>query len=134
MSDEFQGTPPAPPAPPATPAPDAEGPSDTGKLLAALGYPISIVALIAILIEPYKNEKFVRHHAIQALGLAVALIAANVVLGVLSAIPVVNIIAGIVWALLYPAWLVLAIIAAIKAWNGQYWEMPVVYNIVKQYI
>jgi hypothetical protein len=145
MSDEFQSAPPAPEAPPAAPAPPAppappaaapggDAPSDTGKILAALGYPTGIAALIGLLLDPYKNEKFVKFHCIQALGLTVALIAANIVFGILSAIPVINIIAGIVWLLLYPAWLVLAIIAAIKAWNGEYWEMPVVYGLVKQYI
>ncbi|MDO9556647.1 MAG: DUF4870 domain-containing protein [Coriobacteriia bacterium] len=108
--------------------------SDTSKILAAVGYLTGIVALIAILIEPYKDEKFIRHHAIQALGLAIVLIAANVVLGVLSAVPVIQVLAVIGWALVYPAWLVLAIIGAVKAWNGEMWEMPVVYGIVKQYI
>ncbi len=130
MSDDYQSTPPAPPAPPFAPAPAAGGgdtPSDTGKILAILGYLTGIVALIAILIEPYKNERFVRHHAIQALGIAVA----SVVVSVIYAIPILGWVAG---PLLSLALLVFAIMGAVKAWQGEMWEMPVVHGIVKQYI
>lgn len=121
MSDDFQSPPPAPPAV------GGEAPSDTGKILAAIGYLVGIVALIAILIEPYKNEKFVRHHAIQALALWVGWI----VISVVASIPVIGwIVAAVGWVAL----LVFSIMGLIKAFQGQYWEMPLVYNIVKQYI
>ena len=145
MSDEIQGTPPAPPPPaadvppppppPAVPTPPpaappvagSEGPSDTGKLLAAIGYIIGIVALIAILIEPYKSEKFVRHHAVQALGLWVA----GLVLGIVSQVPIIGWIIGAVgWVAL----VVVAIMGAIKSFQGEWWEVPLIYPIVKQYI
>jgi uncharacterized membrane protein len=129
MSDEYQSTPPAPPAPPA-PAPQAPGggaPSDTGKILAGLGYLTGIVALIAILMEPYKNERFVRLHAIQALGLWVV----NIALSVLNVIPLLG---QIIWLVGSVAVFVFAIIGAIKAFQGQEYEVPVVFNFVKQYI
>jgi len=133
MSDDFQGTPPAPemPAPPASPAPPAASgggaPSDTGKLLAAFGYIFWPVALIAILIDPYKDEKFVRLHAIQALALAVG----GIVLGIVANIPVIGWIVGMVAGL---AIFVFAIMGLIKALQSEYWEMPLVYGIVQQYI
>jgi uncharacterized membrane protein len=125
MSDDFQGTPPAPemPAPPASPAPPAASgggaPSDTGKLLAAFGYIFWPVALIAILIDPYKDEKFVRLHAIQALALAVG----GIVLGIVANIPVIGWIVGMVAGL---AIFVFAIMGLIKALQSEYWEMPLV--------
>lgn len=126
MSDEFQSPPPAHPvAPP--PAAGIDGPSDTGKVLAGLGYIFWPVALIAILIEPYKNEKFVRYHAVQALGLAIA----GIVIGVIANIPVLGWILGMVAGI---ALFVLAIMGAIKAFQGQYYELPVVYGLVKNYI
>lgn len=100
---------------------------DTGKILAVVGYLTGIVALIAILIEPYKNQRFVRHHAIQALGLAVA----GIVLSIVAVLPVVG---WIVAPIASIAIAVLAIIGAVKAWQGEMWEMPVVYGLVKQYI
>jgi uncharacterized membrane protein len=99
--------------------------SDTSKLLAALGYPIFIVALIAILIEPYKEEKFVKFHAIQALALALAYI---VVEAVLSVIPVLG---WIVAAILPLVYLIYTIILAMKAYKGEYFEVPVVYGFAK---
>jgi uncharacterized membrane protein len=130
MSDDYQAQqPPAPPAPPVMPPASGGGdvPSDTGKILAALGYLVGIVALIAILIEPYKNERFVKHHAIQALAVWVGWILVSVV----SVIPVIGwIISAVGWIAL----LVFSIMGAVKAFQSEMWEMPVIYNIVKQYI
>jgi uncharacterized membrane protein len=101
--------------------------NDTSKILAALGYPIWIVALIAILIEPYKNEKFVKSHAVQAIALGLA---EWVVLFVLGMIPFVNLITPLVGLALF----IYQIILALKAWNGEYVEIPVIYGYVKSYI
>ncbi|HAL30294.1 MAG TPA: hypothetical protein DCP20_06220 [Coriobacteriia bacterium] len=91
------------------------------------GYLVGIVALIAILIEPYKNERFVKHHAMQALAIWVGWILVSVV----SAIPVIGwIISAVGWIAL----LVFAIMGAVKAFQSEMWEMPVVYNLIKQYI
>lgn len=137
MSDEFQGTPPAPetppppppaapPAPPAAPS-GAAGPSDTGKILAGLGYLTGIVAIVAILMEPYKDEKFVRQHAFQALALYVIMIVASI----LNVIPILG---QIVWLVASIAVAVFAIIGAVKAFQGQEYEMPLVYGFIKSYI
>ncbi|GAV31818.1 MAG: DUF4870 domain-containing protein [Coriobacteriia bacterium] len=122
MSDDVNPVPPAggvggPPTPE----------SDTSKILAALGYLTGIAALIAILIEPYKNEKWLRLHAVQALGLAVVAIVAQIVL----AIPVIGWIAG---PLVSVAVLVFAILGIVKAWQGEYYQMPVIYDLVKQFV
>lgn len=133
MSDDLQAPSPAPTAPPAPPAPPApapastEGPSDTGKILAGIGYLTGIVALIAILIEPYKNETFVRLHAFQALALCVVMIVA----GILNVIPLLG---QIIWLVASIAVFVFAIIGAVKAFQGQRYEMPVVYGLIKNYI
>ncbi|MBN2248039.1 MAG: DUF4870 domain-containing protein [Coriobacteriia bacterium] len=129
MSDDYQAPPPAPPAPaPAAPPPAGGGaPSDTGKILAGIGYLTGIVALIAILIEPYKDERFVRVHAFQALALYVVMIVASV----LNVIPVLG---QIVWLVASIAVFVFAIIGAVKAFQGQEYEMPIVYGFIKNYI
>lgn len=106
-----------------TPGPE----SDTSKILAVLGYLTGIVALIAVLVEPYKNEKWLRLHAVQALGLAVAAIVAQIIL----AVPVIGWIAGPLVSL---AVLVFAILGIIKAWQGEYYQMPVIYDLVKQFV
>ncbi|MDP2299827.1 MAG: hypothetical protein Q8M55_03845, partial [Actinomycetota bacterium] len=81
----------------------------------------------AILMEPYKSERFVRLHAVQALGLYVVMIA----LLVLNVIPILG---QIIWFLGSFAVFVFAVMGAIKAFQGEMWEMPVVYGLVKQFI
>lgn len=133
--EDMPGTPPtAPqsPTPPMAPAPMPQsgrpGPaSDTSKLLAAGGYIIWPVALVAILIEPYKDEPFVKFHGYQALGFTVLLWVLGIVVGV---IPFVQIIDLLIW----PIWAVIAIIWAVKAYNGEYAEMPLIYGVVKSYM
>jgi uncharacterized membrane protein len=125
MSDEFQGAPPAPPA--YAPAPGAGPASDNSKILAGLGYLTGVVALVAILIEPYKDEKWVRLHAIQAL----ALWAGWIVASILFRIPLLG------WVLAPVLWLILAVLSimgAIKAFGGEWWEMPVVHPFIKAYV
>jgi uncharacterized membrane protein len=113
MSDEFNGS-------------AAEGDvqvmragpaSDTSKLLAALGYIFFIVAVVLLFIEPYKDEDFVRFHVYQAIAL-------QIVIWIGAAIPVVGWIAGI-------AGFVIAIIALVKTLQGESWELPIIYPLVK---
>lgn len=113
----------APPTMTGNPGPE----SDTSKLLAVLGYIFGIVALVAILIDPYKNEKFVRLHAVQAL----ALWAIGIVAQFLWVIPIIGWIAGAVIGI---GVLVLGIMGIINSAQGKYWEMPMVYGFVSQYI
>ena len=72
---------------------------------------------MGLLLDPYKDEPFVRFHSIQALalwGLAI----------VLGWIPVLGWILAIVVA-------VFAIIAAINAFQGKYYEVPVLGGMLK---
>jgi uncharacterized membrane protein len=125
MSDDFQGAPPAPEMPPMPPMGDASGPaSDNSKIFAALGYVIWPVALVAILMEPYKNEKWLKSHAVQALAL-------NLAIYVLSGVTMPIFGLGGLVAL---AGFVYSVILAIKAYNGESLEVPVIYGFVKNYI
>ncbi|MDY0088398.1 MAG: hypothetical protein RBS78_07625 [Coriobacteriia bacterium] len=122
---EPSGAPPAPPppAPPAAPSAPSGRPgpaSDTSKILAGVGYLFWVVALIAILIEPYKDEQFVKFHAFQALAI-------GIVSWVVWMIPVIGWLVGVVL-------FVFEIICAVKAFQGQYYEVPVVYGLVKGFM
>lgn len=120
---------PPPAAPPPADMSGRPGPaSDTSKLLAAISYPLWIPALIAILIEPYKDEKFVKFHAIQALGLGIAYFVIEAVIWV---IPILGWIVGAILPFVY---IVYTILLALKAYKGEYFEVPVVYDFIKGYI
>lgn len=103
--------PPAPPAGGYTPG------SENSKILAGIGYIIWVVALVALLIDPYKDESFVKVHAIQALGLWVIVV-------VVGWIPFVGWLISLVV-------LVFAIIGAINAFQGRYYEIPVLGGLLK---
>lgn len=121
MSDETPVTPPAPPAPPPTPSPEvALEPDSTAKLLAVLGYLFWPVALVALLIDPYKAQFFSRANAVQALAL-------GVVSWVAWMVPVVGWIVAV-------AVFIFAIIALLRALKGEVYEVPVVYNLIKSFV
>lgn len=123
MSDDFQSTPPAPAAPPPVASGDVPPEGDNGRILAALGYVIWIVALIALLMDPYKDNKWIRQHALQALVLQVAI---SIVGGALTTILIGFLVLAAGW--------VYCIVLALKAFKGETFEVPVVTGLIKNYI
>ena len=109
-----------------------------GNVAAALGYPIGIIALILIFIE--KDNKFVRFHAIQSIiwGLFITIVmvvvaVVGMVLGLILSQILGATVAWIIWALMCLilvivgiAWFALFIMAAVKAYGGQRYSLPVV--------
>lgn len=124
--DEQIPTPPPPPEFPSPEAPKVTPPSDdsAGKILAALGYLFWVIALVALLIEPYKSDAFVRFHAVQGLAL-------GVVIWVLTAVGMPLLGLG---GLIGLAGFVYQIYLAVKTWNGEKIEVPLLYDLVKSYI
>jgi len=93
------------------------------KLWAALGYPISPLAVIALLMEDKKARPFIKYHAVQS-------IAFNIVLYVLIAIiSVVTFGFGAICAPLF--WLVV-LWPAYAAYQGKYLDIPVITNFLKK--
>lgn len=90
------------------------------KLWAALGYPIFIIALIMLFVEGKKDRPFIKFHAVQALAL-------NIVLWVVIIILSVTVILAICDPFL---WLVM-IWPAILAYQGKYFEVPVVTKFLR---
>ena len=111
----------------AAPPPEGEvvvmraGPaSDMSKWLSAAGYIFFIIAVILLFMEPYKDEDFVRFNVYQAIAL-------QVVIWVGGVVPVVGWIVSVVA-------IVFSIIALVKTIQGEYYEVPVVYGLVKGFI
>jgi uncharacterized membrane protein len=100
--------------------PQRPGPvSESSRILAALSYLFGVIAIVVLFIEPYKNEKFVRFHAVQGIALWV--------LGIFYWIPFVG------WLLGLLAF-VAVVVGAVNAFQGRYWEVPVIYDVVKSFI
>jgi uncharacterized membrane protein len=107
--------------------------SSDDKLWAALGYPIPIIALIMFFIEEKKKRVFIKYHAVHALALLVGLVALEIVFGIFGAIlsalhlGIVN----LVFSCLAPgAWLLL-LWPAVLAYQGKYFEIPVITKFVR---
>jgi uncharacterized membrane protein len=90
------------------------------KLWAALGYPIFIIALIMLFIEGKKDRPFIKFHAVQALAL-------NVVLWVL----IILISITVILAICDPVLWLLMIWPAVLAYQGKYFEVPVVTKFLR---
>jgi uncharacterized membrane protein len=72
-----------------------------------------ILAIIALLIEPQKDSPFVRYHAVQS-------IAGNIVIGLVSMVLVVT----VLLSCLAPFLSLATIYPAIKAYQGEWFEIP----------
>jgi uncharacterized membrane protein len=102
--------------------PPADDITDNDKLMAALSYPIPLVALIILLAEDMKSRPFQKFHAVQALAANVALWVIIVVLGcILGAISFfLGGLCGIAAILLW----FITLYWAYEAYQGKYFEIP----------
>jgi uncharacterized membrane protein len=96
--------------------------TDNDKLMAALSYPIPIVAIIILLAEDMKARPFQKYHAVQALAANIVLWAGIVLLGcILGALSFfIGGLCGIVPILLWLA----TLYWAYEAYQGKYFEIP----------
>jgi uncharacterized membrane protein len=96
--------------------------TDNDKLMAALSYPIPLVAIIILIAEDMKSRPFQRFHAIQALAVNVILWVLIVVLGTVLGL-LSFFIAGLCGFLPPLLWFV-TLYWAYEAYQGKYFEIP----------
>lgn len=101
--------------------PPADDITDNDKLMAALSYPIPIVALIILIAEDMKARPFQKFHAVQAIAanivLWIAIIVLGCVLGTLSAF-----LGGICGMATILLWFI-TLYWAYEAYQGKYFEI-----------
>jgi uncharacterized membrane protein len=108
-------------------------PDQTNRLLAALAYPIWIIALVVILTD-MKKDPFMKHHGWTALFWGIAWLVIYIALMILGNIPFLGWLLVIVTGpLLWIAWLILSILYAVQAYNGKLVSIPVVSEFAKKY-
>lgn len=108
---------------PAAPVASTGGLSD--NVAGLLAY-LFITAIIFLLVEPYNKNRFVKFHSWQAIGLGLVSIVGHTILFM---IPVVGWIIAPFFGL---AIFIVAIIAAIKAYQNQMWKLPVIGNFAEK--
>jgi uncharacterized membrane protein len=120
------GTPVAPP-PSATAAPMSS--NIAGVLTYVLGF---ITGIIFLVIDPYKNDKFVRFHAFQSILFSAVLIAFSIFWAILTAM-LFTISLGQLWYVMSTLWLLVRLLFFLgwlflmfKAYNNERFMLPVI--------
>jgi uncharacterized membrane protein len=122
------------------------------NVTALLGYIIWVIALISILME--KENRFVRFHAIQSLAYNVAIGVIFAALGILQAILTVifgvaaaaagsaaggligiifTLLSVLIWMVLPLLALIGIILAAVRAYQGQMYKLPIIGNLAEKW-
>ena len=87
---------------------------EENKLIAAIGY-IGILCLIPLLLKP--KSQFAKFHGKQGLILVIGEVI-NMFIGI---VPVIGWLLAIIGSI---ALIILSLLGILKAFNGEYWEMP----------
>lgn len=106
--------------------------SDSNRLLAALSYPIWIIALVIILSD-MKKDSFMRHHAWTAMFWGIGWFVLYIALMILASLPFLGFGLAILFPFLGLAWLILSVYYALQAYNGKVFSIPVVSDWAKKY-
>jgi len=123
---------------PATATPAASAPvRQEGKLAAALAYITFIPAIIFILIEPFKRNRFVRFHSFQSIFLTIATILAAIAMRILYPLLVLVPVLGYLLAWLAMAvgilgWVILWLVLLVKALQGETFRLPWIGSIAEK--
>jgi uncharacterized membrane protein len=105
------------------------------NVAALLGYLFWPLAIVWLVVDPYKNDRFIKFHAVQALGLVVAMIAlwiGFIILSIILGVAGLGAVAGILWLLFGLAIFVVWILLMVKAYQKQMWELPVIGAFAKK--
>lgn len=98
----------------------------TPNIVGVLCYITIIPAIIFLAIAPYNRDRFIRFHAWQSLIFGIGAFVIHVALMFIPFIGwAVNAVLGVLF-------LVLWILAVLKAFQGQEWKIPIVGNIAAQ--
>lgn len=123
-----------------------------GNLAAALGYPIGIIAIISLIME--KENRFVKFHALQAIllyaafiviaiGLTILFMIIGIILGVAAGatgssaagglVGIFGLLSMLVWLLVVVGYIAGLIMAAVKAYGGNYYKLPMIGNMAEKW-
>jgi uncharacterized membrane protein len=124
-----------------------------GNVAAALGYPIGIIAIISLIME--KENRFVKFHALQsillhvaffviAMGLMIIFMIIGVVLGVAASaadssagggiVGLFGTLSFLIYIVCFIAYVAALIMAAVKAYQGNLYKIPVIGGMADKWI
>jgi uncharacterized membrane protein len=98
----------------------------------ALAYVTIIPAIIFLVLDPYNKNRFVRFHAFQSVFFHVAWIALWMVLGIFGHIPLFGWASVLLWPLVGLAGFILWLVLVVKAFQGQWFKLPVIGDMAEK--
>jgi uncharacterized membrane protein len=106
------------------------------RLAGALSYFI-LPAVLFLLVEPYKNNRFVRFHSFQCIGMALAAVVVGAILRIsgvlLFFIPVLGpLLVTLVSMVVGLAFLMIWIVLLVKALQGEMFKLPLIGDFAEQ--
>jgi len=123
--------PPLPPSAPPPPPPASASPDQTNRTLLLVAAYLWILAVIPLIVE--KEDKEVQWHAKHGLVLFGIEFALCIVFGVLTSIPLLGCVVGLVWVVVGIGILVLHVLCIMKAINGERFVLPVVSDLANRF-
>lgn len=112
-----------------SPAPAGGAPAATtgltSNVVGALCYVLGIfTGVLFLVLEPYKNDKFVRFHAFQSILMTIVLVVVEIVLGFLTSM--LAFIFWIFWPLFSLAVFLLWVFLMYKAYSNEKFKLPII--------
>jgi uncharacterized membrane protein len=122
--------------PAATPEASVPAQQPKDNLLGALAYFTFIPAVVFVLIEPLKRNRFVRFHSFQSIFLTAATIvlavAIRILYSVLALIPAIGfLLAWLALAVASLGWVLLWLVLVVKALQGTTFKLPVIGDLAE---
>jgi len=104
----------------------------TDNMAGALAYVTFIPAIAFLVLEPYNKNRFIRFHSFQCLFIWGALFALSIALAMVAMIPFLGLLTIPLHFVIWIGAIVLAIILALKAYQGQKFKVPVIGDMAEQ--
>lgn len=116
----------------------ASGDVSQDNLMGALAYVTIIPAIVFLLVEPYKNNRFIRFHSFQCLFFAAAAITLNIATTILSVVLSfvggIGILLGMLGMLISVGIFVVWILLVVKAYQGQEFRLPIIGDLAAKQV
>ena len=106
--------------------------------MGALAYVTVIPAIVFLLIEPYKNSRFIRFHSFQSIFFTLAAIALNIATTILSVVLSfvggIGILLGMLGMLVSVGIFVLWVVLVFKAYQGEEFKLPLIGDLAAKQV
>ncbi len=113
-------------------APAAAATGMTDNVAGMLAYVTFIPAIIFLVTAPYNRSRFVRFHSFQSIFLFVAVFAIQILLSILTVVPLLIFITGPLHLLVALGAFILWIILLLKANQGQMFKLPIIGDLAEK--